>query len=422
MRKLGGLDVVSSEVFSVLQLRAANDPLFPNIKTLDLWPPKDSIPFIPLFLSSKTTTINIGFSSSGFPKVMIASMITTFPRLCPELRDIRLYALPDDPMITAAVSEMLLASNRNTLRSFRVRSPLTEEAREVIYKLPDLRTLWAVIRKDTPLPLVVLPSLTDLLVVYEHDSDWLRLFRGATLGPLEAVTFHTKSEQIGNFLEAFERVALAASVQNTLSSFRLRTAHSWNPNYPSLHRFTHMTELLIDFSCDGGCSSTVDDDAITSLARAMPKLEILELGGPPCREIPTGVTAKGLVALAHHCHDLSSLRIHFQVASLGAPPTVSGMVFDVGSTAPRRNCALRDLEVGEIPMPEESVLMVALTLAQFFPHIAGVDCVDENWFKVVDAICVPREFVGYSSEEHPLSALRSNFSDTSIGAALEDGS
>jgi len=405
MRKLSQFGTLQSpEVFSVLQLYANTEPFFPNIETLVLlWPARESIPYIPLFLSPRTTTIDIAFSLSDFPKAMVASMITTFPILCPSLQDVNLCTLPEDPMITAAVSAMLLATNRDTLRCFRVRSPLTGEACEVVYKHPDIRKLWVVIRRDAPLPSVVLPNLIDLEITYEHDRDWLRLFRGATLGPLEAVGFHSKSEQIGDFLEAFERVALAASIQNTLSAFFLFTSCSWNPNYSSLHQFTQMTELVIGFSCNDGCSSTVDDDVITGLARAMPKLETLELGDPPCREIPTGVTATGLVALAHHCPDLSSLRIHFQVASLSALPTISGMAPDARSTVPRRVCALRDLEVGEIPVPEESVLMIALTLVQIFPHIAAVDCKDGNWFKVVDAICVSRKFVGYSSKEHLLS-------------------
>jgi len=423
MRTLGGLgvlNVLSSEVFSILQLSAIDEPLFPNIKTLELWPARDSISYIPLFLSPRTTTITIGLSSSDFPTAMVASMITNFPKLCPDLQNVNLY-LSDDPIITAAVSAMLLASNRNALRRFRVRSPLTEEAREVVYTLPNLCTLWAVINRDTPLPLVVLPNLTNLTITYEHDNDWLRLFHGATLGPLEAITFHSESEQIGDFLEAFERVALAASVQNTLSTFRLRTPCSWNPNYPSLHQFTQMTDLVIEFSCDDGCSSTVDDDVIMNLARSMPKLKNLELGDPPCHEIPIGVTAKGLVVLAHHCPDLFSLCIHFQVSSLTAPPTVPGMAPTAGSAVPRRSCALRHLEVGEIPVPEESVLMVALTLAQIFPHIVGIGCGDGNWFKVVDAIRLSRRIIDCSSKEHPLSAPRSNFSDASLGAVLSDG-
>jgi len=398
LKGIGILDVISSEVFSILQICATTEPLFPNIKTLDLWPTGQSIPFIPLFLSPRTTAISIGFSSPSFSKAMVALMITTFPKLCPDLRYINLHTLPEHPMIVTAVSAMLLTSNRDALRRFRVCSPLTEEAREVAYTLPNLRGLWAVIRGDTPLPPVVLPNLTHLTITYDYDGNWLRLFRGATLGPLEAVTFHPESEQIGDFLEAFERVALATSIQNTLSSFRLYALCSWNPNYPSLHRFTQMTDLFIRFVCNDGCSSTVDDDVVAGLARAMPKLENLELGGEPCCEIPTGVTAKGLVALADHCPDLSFLRIHFQVASLTAPPTVSRMASNAVSAVPRGGCALRDLEVGEIPVPEESVLMVALTLAHIFPHIVYIDGVDENWFKVAGAIRRSKEIIDCSSK------------------------
>ena len=67
----------------------------------------------------------------------------------------------------------------------------------------------------------------------------------------------------------------------------------------------------------------MDDGVIMNLARTMPKLETLELGGGPCREIPTGTTAKGLVVLADHCPDLRTLCIHFQVASFSAPPSIS---------------------------------------------------------------------------------------------------
>ena len=71
----------------------------------------------------------------------------------------------------------------------------------------------------------------------------------------------------------------------------------------------------------------MDDNIITDLARAMPKLEILRLGDSPCDGIPIGVIAKGFVALADHCLDLSTLCIHFQVASLSAPAAIDGMIF-----------------------------------------------------------------------------------------------
>ena len=348
-------------------------------------------------------------------------MITTIPALCPNLRDIDLRSLPEDPMITAAFSAMLLASNRNTLRSLCVDLPLTQEAHDMIYTLPNLRVLSVVIARDTPLLSVILPNLADLTIAYEQDDDWLRVFHGATLGPLETVIFHSESEQIGDFLEAFERVALATSIQHTLSKLFIFTSCSWNPNYSSLHPFTQMIDLIIEFSCDNGCSTTVDDDVIMNLARTMPKLETLELGDPPCREIPIGVTIKGLMALSHHCPDLLILRVHFQVASLAAPATIFGMTSNYGSATPRGGCGLRNLEVGEIPVPEESVLVVALTLVHVFPCIASIDGNDENWVKVVDAIRLSRRIINCSSKHHPLRTT-TNSNDTFPGAALGDGS
>ena len=417
MRELKGLwtlDILSLEVFSVLQLYAISEPLFPNLKTLELsFVAGKSISFIPLFLSPRTTTINITFSSSTSLTAMVAPMVAALPILCPNLQNIILPSLPRDPVIVAAVSRMLLLSNRNALRRFNVDSPLTEEARQVILKLPDLRELSVAIEMDTLLPLVVLPNLTRLVVKYDHGSDWLRTFHGATFEKLEDVTFFSGSEQIGEFLEAFEKVALTASFRNTLSRFCLCTPRSWNPNYSSLLPFTQLMDITVHFSCNGGCSSRVDDDVIMNLARAMPKLETLQLGNSPCREIPIGVTVKGLVVLANHCPDLNELQIHFQVASLSAPPEIHEVIPHVRSTTIRRDCALRELNVGQIPMPEESVSMVALTLARIFPHLEAIDRIDENWEKVVDAICISREIIDYSGKERHLCIPQSGFSDIS---------
>ena len=384
------MKVLPSNLFSVLQLCAVNDAskrFLPNLRSLSLWPAiPELIPFIPSLLSPRITTIDITFKTSDLPKAMVTSMIVTFSILCPNLEFICLEPLPRDPTITAAVSGMLLTSNRNTLRRFHVDSPLTEEAREVIYKLPDLCELSVVIEKDTPLPLVALPNLTELRVTYDHDSDCLHTFHGATFGKLESIHFRPGSEQVGDFLEAFKRVALAASVHKTLLELFLNTSCSWNPNYSSLLPFTQLATLVIGFSCKYGCSSRVDDDIVTDIARAMPRLEKLHLGEPPCR-VPTGVTATGLAVLAHHCPDLSSLCIHFQATTLNTQPAVAGIVSYIGTTSLRRNYALMELEVGHISVSKESVPMIALTLFRIFPSLGYIpDDIGGNWEKVIDTI------------------------------------
>ena len=394
------LDGLPLGVFSVIQGYTINKPFLPNLKALSLWGIGGSfVLFISLFLSPRITSIFIRFESDS-SKAMVASVVTTLPKLCPDLQEITLSSLPRDPMITAVVSEMVFAINQNTLRKLDVDSPLSEEASAVIYKLPNLCDLSVVIEREASLPSASLQNLTRLAIYCDNEGGWPGLFHGATFRKLKYVAFRPRSKQIGDFLGAFERAALSSSVQNTLSEFYLCTLCSWNPNYSSLLPFTQLVDLVIISPCIGGCSSRVDDELVINLSRAMPKLEVLHLGNGPCREFTTGVTAKGLMALAHHCRNLSFLCVHFKVASLSAWPASAGTNASARSTTSWADCALRLLVVGRIHMPEESVLMVALTLLRIFPRIEILDGEDERWSKVEDALRHSRQIADFSSKQH----------------------
>ena len=278
VRKLVAPGSKSPDVLPGLRRLSDKGPLLPNLKTLCLQP-----------------------ITADFTRNILSCL------RCPDLQHIRFQRTPRDPVIIAAVSEFVLSANRSALWTIDVDSPLTEEALEAIRNLPNLHELSMVIKRDVPPPSLLLPALTHLRVVYDEEEDCLRMFRGATLEKLLSVRFTPQSEQIGDFLGAFEEVALAASVQNTLSSFRIDTRRSWNPVFSPLLSFKQMKHLAVRFPCDDGCSSRVDDDAVINLAQAMPKLEFLQLGAEPCR-IAAGVTVKGPEALAHHCQNLWSLR------------------------------------------------------------------------------------------------------------------
>ena len=396
LRGSGTLDILSLEVFSLLQLWTFNEPLLPNLKTLELWRIEGPfVPFIPLFLSLRVISILLDFKPD-LPSPMVASTVSSLPKLCPELQAICLSYPPRDPIVTNAVSGMVLATNRNILQQFYVNFPLTEEASEVIFKLSSLRGLSVVIEGETSLPSASLPNLTDLLITCDNEGDWPQLFHGATFGKLEDVTFCPKSEETGDLLGAFEKAAVSSSIQDTLSVLNVFTSSSWNPNYSSLLPFTQLVELEVDFSCENGCSSRVDDDVIINLSRAMPKLQSLKLGGEPCEEFTTGATAKGLVALAFHCPDLQGLCIHFQVASLSVPPASHGIDHNTGGSWTGRGLTLK---VGDIVLPEESVLVVALTLLRIFPRIENIGSLNEGWEQVKDAIQVSKKIVDCSSKQ-----------------------
>ena len=397
---------VPSDTLSVLHLRTLDEPLLPNLKTLELKEaPSDVIPFIHLFLSHGTADIDIYFLTSP-PPVLIASMIINLPKLCPNMRSITLHPLVEDSAITNATSEMLLTCNLDTLQVIHVDSDLTEEARQVVFQLPNLRGLWLVFVENTPPPVVSLPNLTELSVEYYYGHDWLQAFHGTALSKLTEVAFLAECEQIGDFLEAFERVALSTSASATLSKLEFCTSCSWNPNYYSLISFKRMKELIIKFSCHDGCSSRLDDEIIVTLAQAMPQLEILQLGNKPC-QAPSNVTVQGLIALAHYCIGLSNLYIHFQTDSLiaavnnEAVPSVSGGE----SHPPREICALTTLKVGEIPISHRYTLQVFLALLNIFPRLLNIKYVNERWKWVADAITLSKQmdsFVHHSGKTRPL--------------------
>ena len=386
MRKIEGhgtLDLLSSQVLSALQLHTLNELLLPNLQSLWLWftnLTEDFISFIPLFLSTKTTLIDIIFSGSDLHIAAIASMITAFPKLCPNLYWIRFGGLPRDSMITDAVSELVLRTGRNALQYFSVDLPLTAEALEVICKHPDLSTLSTSFDWHTTLPTMALPNLTDMDIDGCYDHDWLQGFCGASLGKLTSVSISSHSDSTDEFLGAFKTVALTTSIPTTLSSLRYNTECSWKPDYRPLLPFTQLRDLVISSTCDIECSSTIDDNTITDLAQAMPQLEFLRLGNSPC-ETPAGVTAKGLTALAYHCPHLFNLCIHFQVASLD-PAVIPNLTPSDESTITRGGCALCSLQVGRIRVPEESTSMVASALVQIFPDLKEIECFDMGWEKV----------------------------------------
>ena len=389
MRELsvhGNPETLSSEVYFVMQLYTANEPLLPNLTTLQLREiGKLFVQFIPLFLSPRITSISLELSLQRPPESMVASVITILPMSCPNLQHIDLGDLPRDPMITAAVSRMSFDINRNALLTFHVNTPLTEEASEAVYKSQNLRSLSVGVGKGTSIPSVSLPNLTHLQMWCDDGGDGLQLLRGATFGKLESVSFDIESKPIDDFLEAFIEAALSSSIQNTLSAFKLDVWWPLYPDYSSLLPFTQLVDVDFQFPCDGNCSA-VGDDTVIDLSRAMPKLQFLHLCYRPCSQFTGGVTTKGLVALAYNCPNLSSLCVHFQVDSLCTPTTGLETTSDIRHSVSWAGCALTELVVGEIPMPEESASTVALTLLRIFPRIEIInEMFSDEWDEVLDS-------------------------------------
>jgi len=394
------------EVLSELQLRCLNKPLLPNLKLLEIRNPKNEgiIPFIPLFLSPRTTDICIQFE--WVPSVeKIAPVMVNLPKLCPHVQSIVLEPLPrDSTIIRGAASEIFLAWNSDALRVFRICSPLTEEASRIILQLPNLHELELVFTDPIALPEISLPNLTRLDIEFHRDHEWLQAFHGSTLSRLTDVTFQAECSGVDDFLEVFKDFALATSASSVLSHFQFHTYRSWNPNYHSLLGFKQLKELVLDFSCLNTCSP-MDDETLIPLAQEMPNLEILRVGQFLLCDTPGGVTIRGLIALARYCPGLSSLCIHFQAESLALAPLNEEEESFQEAYLPQEDCALETLDVGEIPLSEEGKYMVSLTLLRIFPHLQTIYYSEPTWKWVADSVTFCRRvdsLVNRTGEAHPL--------------------
>ena len=176
-------------------------------------------------------------------------------------------------------------------------------------------------------------------------------------------------------LSELKSVALTTSTKDTLTEFGFYTSRSWNPNYSALLPFNQLKTIVILSSCKGGCSSRIDDDIITNMAQAMPKLEILLLDYPPCGT-PTGITVNGFIALARLCPRLSKLSVHFRATTL-VEAANSATAWSPPNCKPvirLEDCVLTSLMVGMTPIPaRRSKLAVAHILLQIFPRILNIE-------------------------------------------------
>ena len=389
----------------MFQFYASCEPLLPRLESLTLHGiTEDLAPFIPLFLSPRTTSILFSGPGESAPEPVILPAVAALLVLCPNLQRFGLHHMPRDPVATDAVLKMLLNINQNILQVFDAGSPLTNEAKEFICKLPGLRELRIDIGESGSLPTLILPNLTKMDVCYDRDPGWLHAFRGAELGKLVSITLYCRSNPVNGISDVFESVALSTSIHTTLTRFQFRASHphSWRPNYRSLLQFTQLKKLVVDFTChrsqQADCSSTIGDDIITDFARAMPKLELLIF-----REghASNGVTIKGLVALACYCPHLSLLSIHFQAASLELDPSeIPWATPGSRSSMPRGNCALTSLVVGDIPLAEGSVPAVTQTLLRIFPNLTAItNPFSWSWRKVAKLVRDSKPFADRSGEK-----------------------
>jgi hypothetical protein len=110
---------------------------------------------------------------------------------------------------------------------------------------------------------------------------------------------------------------------------------------------------------------------------------------------PTGVTVKGLMALARNCRDLSRLRIHFRTASFGEAATSPRDPSSPSDDEPvigQQDCALTELEVGAIPIQGNLRVDSYHDPAPNFPSSSQHQFVGGRWKDVLENIRLFKRF------------------------------
>ena len=156
------------------------------------------------------------------------------------------------------------------------------------------------------------------------------------------------------------------------------TRHPQEQWYDSYDEKTHHLRDEVIWASGVLASRCLLDDVVTSISQAMPKLLA--------------------VRLAHHCLNLPTLRVHLQVVSLSDPSAVPGRVSRVRPTASWPDCALVELEVEELLLPQDSAMTIATTLLHIPPRLDSMEFIDIEWEDVEHVLRCSKEITDCSSK------------------------
>jgi len=329
---------------------------------------------------------------------MLPPILKRLSQLSPDIREIEIDDYDDfdgnyhDPSMEEASSQLLMHCNHH-LRKFKVRSYISASALRHVIRLPSLEEFWLIVdsfQLPDPLPFLVFPSLRDLDVDCDGDLTWLKLLPAIEDPVLTTISVRCPELDVERFMKLFEKTMIRCGIHESLQEFTLASLENFRitPQIIAHHlSFKNLTSLLLISECSDICrTSDLTDGDIDLLTKAMPCLEVLELGSPPCR-VPSQITFKSLYTISRRCTQLNHLEIHFNPAQFVADLGTKFESWDVAlglsdlKTPSSDLCLITTIFVGNIPLPEHSSAssILALGLLGVFPRLDSIEYGDEDW-------------------------------------------
>ena len=375
--------------FHKLRLNSPAGGWFPALQDLSWCITASNLPSADLLFPPHLTKISISsplsWGSSGIPPGVlpaIASRIAALPTSALQslLVGVRWHHWVPWAQFKESLSSVVLRCGPS-LTEFASPVPLSDEAMNHLIRLPHLRT-WRVNRpppnySDSPLPLAF-PPLAEFTIGGNAAHGWLSLLgrlehdvpttQGVT--PLSSVKGSLKSLTIFNFPDPIIDASFASTVQI----------------------FCNLVFLSVEVLChgrgdEGECTFKLNNDNVTQLAMALPRLESLLLGYP-CFENTCATTVACLLPISVYCAKLGLLEIHFNVTNI--VEDIKNISEDprFEDLRPLPRCPLSQLSVYRIPLnlEEPDLETVAKGMIDIFPSLELCEGMGRTWYVLSERV------------------------------------
>lgn len=361
------------------------------------------LPFVSPFISGSLTSLVIDVPRGASP--VLPPILTKLSTLSFHIREIQIERLYHDLSTEEASSQLLMQCNPYRLRKYNVDSPISASALRHVVQMPSLEEFWLVVDSfelPDPLPIVIFPKLRLLDVECSGDPTWLKLLPAIENPVLTSIFVECSGSGVEHFMEKFQSTMAGCGMHERLREFRVRSQEEFRITPRILactFQFKNLTSLKVLSECTTICQTIgLKDDDIDLLTNAMPHLESLAIGEEPCG-IPSQITFKSLYTISRRCTRLTTLQIHFNpamfVTKVDTDSESGGIALgfpDLNQTPSPDLCAITTIDVGTIPLPEQSntSYIMALGLLGVFPHLEKLEYDDGDWEDIDDLIGVCR--------------------------------
>lgn len=300
-----------------LRLVLRNSPpggWFPALQELFWAVEEANIPYCPIFFSPQLRRVHLFTNWRGDPTAppdlsAVASAVSQLPASTLKLLNLHVRFIWFSSLPFEESASSLVLRCGPSLTRFSTRTQLSDEALNHLVQLPYLDTVLI----DCPPPRCpgtsfppIFPRLKKLSLGKAGAHGWLSLF-----GQLE------------NGISAVQGVMPLSRMKKSLVTLKIITAPA--PGIDAaftsvLQIFQNLAILNLDHVChedeeDDQCKFTLNDNDVTELAMALPRLRTLILGYP-CAANTCATTIACLLPISVHCVGLESLSIHFNTRNI----------------------------------------------------------------------------------------------------------